>query len=187
MGHTPAMVQHGGADLANRWFDEILDLYVEVFSVPPFEWRHDESRRHSDRLSGLLLSEGFALSVASSGPILVGFAYGLSVPPEHQRGFLPDRVIRRIAGPLFHVTDFAVRHGFRGTGIGRSLHDSILRDRPEKWATLTVQPQAAIAISIYQRWGWKKVAQHSPGATGPTASLDVYARLLEAPVPSTAG
>ncbi|WP_373313112.1 GNAT family N-acetyltransferase [Streptomyces capillispiralis] len=184
MVRSAVIVRLGSADLASRWRDEITDLYVEVFSAPPFVWCDDEGCHQRNRLSRLMLTEGFTLALAVTGSTLIGFVYGAPVPSQQQRGFLPDRVVRRFAGPAFHVTDFAVRQDFRFLGVGRSLHDSILSDRSEKWATLAVQPQAGVSISIYERWGWRKIAQHHPDAEGPAPSLDIYAHRLGLSDPS---
>jgi ribosomal protein S18 acetylase RimI-like enzyme len=45
-------------------------------------------------------------------------------------------------GRTFAVIDLAVREDHRKRGIGRALLNSLLTDRPEQRATLTVQPDA---------------------------------------------
>lgn len=56
--------QIGGAALARQLFDPICDLYDEVFSVPPFFWRDDESELHRERLLGLLEDPTFGVMAA---------------------------------------------------------------------------------------------------------------------------
>ena len=78
-------VRIGGAALARPLLDSICVLYDEVFSVPPFFWRDDESELHRERLLRLLDDATFGIAVAQAGDDLVGFAYGFRVPPDTKR------------------------------------------------------------------------------------------------------
>jgi hypothetical protein len=43
--------------------------------------------------------------------------------------------------------------------IAQTLHEMLLRDRPEQRATLTVLPDALPAQRAYAKWGWRIVTQ----------------------------
>ena len=174
-------IEIGGAALARPLLDPICELYDEVFSVPPFFWRADESALHRERLLGLLDDPGFDVAVARAGDELVGFAYGFTVPPDTKRwsGLLvpvSTEVASEWPGRTFLLFDYGVRLTYRGQGIGRRLHDALLGSRPEERATLTVQPTAIDTKRIYEHWGWYQVGQVEGGATAAAPRFDVYLR-----------
>jgi ribosomal protein S18 acetylase RimI-like enzyme len=174
-------VEIGGAALARPLLDPICDLYDEVFSVPPFFWREDESQLHRERLLGLLDDPSFGVAVARLGDDLVGFAYGFAVLPDTKRwSGLLEPVSAEVAsewlGRTFLLFDYGVRPAYRDRGIGRRLHDTLLGSRPEQRATLTVQPTAIDTKRIYEHWGWYQVGQVEGGATAAAPRFDVYLR-----------
>jgi GNAT superfamily N-acetyltransferase len=174
-------VDLGAADLACSLLDPICELYDEVFSVPPFFWREDESDLHRERLLRLVEDPTFGIAVAWAGDELVGFAYGFTVPPDTKRwanltGPTPPELTEEWPGRTFLLFDFAVRRSYRGRGIGRRLHDALLGSRSEERASLSVEPPAADTKAIYEHWGWRKVAQSIGGATAAAPVFDVYVR-----------
>src|SRR5215813_2166848 len=140
-------VELGGADLAERFFDEICDAYDEVFSAPPYHWHEDESLLHQARLESLLSEQSFGIALARADEVLVGFAHGLTIRADSKRWDsiiepLPEEMVTEWPGRTFLLVDYCVRTPWRGKGIGRKLHDTLLRSRREERATLTVQPAA---------------------------------------------
>lgn len=174
-------VDLGGAQLARPLLNPICDLYDEVFSEPPFFWREDESELHRERLLGLLEDPSFGIAVIRVGVELVGFAYGFTVPPDTKRW---SRLMEPVSvqmtsewpGRTFLLFDYAVRNGYRGRGIGRTLHDALLGSRTEERATLTVQPMATDTKRIYEHWSWYQVGQVEGGPTAAAPTFDVYLR-----------
>src|SRR6266568_4292735 len=59
----------------------------------------------------------------------------------------------------FALVELLVRVRWRRQHIAQTMHDLLLKDRPEERATLTVLPEAAPAQSAYRNWGWRRVAQ----------------------------
>lgn len=174
-------VEIGGQDLARPLFDPLCAVYDEVFSVPPFFWREDESELHRQRLLGLLDDPTFGIAVTQAGDELVGFAYGFSVPPNTKRwSGLTEAASPELTGEwpgrTFLLFDYAVRASSRGRGIGRTLHDALLGSRGEERATLTVQPAAVDTKRIYEHWGWWRVGQVQGGPTAAAPVFDVYLR-----------
>jgi hypothetical protein len=171
----------GGADLGRALLDPICDLYDEVFSAPPFFWREDESQLHRERLLSLFDDPSYGLAVARTDQGLVGFAYGVAVPPDTKRWSrllepLPIQVTAEWPGRTFLLFDYAVQQSYRGRGTGRRLHDGLLGVRPEERATLTVQPIALDTRRIYEHWGWRQVGQVEGGPTAAAPMFDVYLR-----------
>jgi ribosomal protein S18 acetylase RimI-like enzyme len=62
----------------------------------------------------------------------------------------------------FALSELMVRQAYTGQHIAHALHDELLRGRAERRATLLVNPVNQTAFEIYQRWGWRKVAQLRP-------------------------
>jgi len=170
----------GTGPLGRHWYSEICTLYVETFSKAPFSWAPGEARSQAARLASMMRSQGFSVCISTTSDYLIGFAYGVAVPIP-QQGYIPEAERLFIKGPVFHLTDFAVREGCRGNGVGRRLHHMIIHTRTEAWATVTVQPQAIETATIYQRWGWRKVGAHAVGAAGLVTALDVYVRPTTGP------
>jgi hypothetical protein len=72
-----------------------------------------------------------------------------------------------------------VRASWRRQGIAATLHDLILKNRPEERATLIVLPAAIPAQEAFQKWGWRKVARTSDPRPGLPVS-DVLVTTLPA-------
>jgi len=174
-------IELGGAELARSLLDPICDLYDEAFSVPPFFWREDESRLHRERLDSLLNDPTYGIAVAFAGEELVGFAYGFMLPADTKRWSrltepLPPEITAEWPGRTFLLFDYAVRKTYRGRGIGRALHDTLLGSRAEERATLSVQPTAVDTKAIYEHWGWRSVGQSEGGPTAAAPVFDNYLR-----------
>jgi GNAT superfamily N-acetyltransferase len=141
---------------------ELRDVYAAVFSLPPY----NEGPEMADKFVGWVQEEsqhaGFDLIVAYEADRLVGFAYGYTMPPgEWWHGVDRPAPEHIKAAAKFAVMEWAVLPGRRGKGNGRRLMDDLLTNRQEPYATLTVNP-AAIARTLYERWGWRYVASTRP-------------------------
>ncbi|GAB2684069.1 GNAT family N-acetyltransferase [Nocardia thraciensis] len=62
----------------------------------------------------------------------------------------------------FALSEIMVRTEFTGRGIARALHDELLGGRPERRATLLVNPNNRRAYDTYLRWGWLRVGTLRP-------------------------
>ena len=152
-----------------------------VFSAAPFHWRSDESQLHRDRLERLLDDPTFGATLARSGDLLVGFAYGFTLAPTTTwwSGLTPPpsrAVTIERPGRTFILFDFAVRSPFRGNGVGRRLHDLLLGSRTEQRATLATQPTAVDTKKIYEHWGWHMIGQADGDALATAPLFDIYLR-----------
>jgi GNAT superfamily N-acetyltransferase len=150
---------------------ELHEMHAEVYAGPPY-LREDDAGQFERRLRVQRRQPGFVLAEARSGGYLVGYATGMPLRPSTSwwrelTTPLPEEVTAEHSGRTFALTDLLVRASWRRQGIGRVLHDLILRDRPEERATLTVLPAATPAQTAFQQWGWRKVARtrdENPGS-----------------------
>jgi GNAT superfamily N-acetyltransferase len=107
---------------------------------------------------------GFALAEARHGGYLVGYASGMPLRPSTSwwrdlTAPLPPEVTAEHPGRTFALTELLVRASWRRQGIGRELHELLLRGRPEERATVTVPPGASAAQAAFRSWGWRKLSR----------------------------
>jgi ribosomal protein S18 acetylase RimI-like enzyme len=142
---------------------ELQALHAEVFSAPPYRQPADAGE-FTRRFRVQCRQPGFVLAEARSGGYLVGYAAGMPLRPSTSwwRALttpLPDEVVTEYPGRTFSLTDVLVRAAWRRQGIGRTLHDLLLRGRREERATLVVWPEATAAQRAFQSWGWHRIAR----------------------------
>ena len=119
--------------------DEVQALQADVYGADDgaFAGRFRVQRRQP----------GFVLAEARNGGYLVGYAFGMPLRPSTSwwrqlTAPLPEEVTAEHPGRTFALADLAVRASWRRQGIGRDLHDLILRSRPEERATAVLAPAA---------------------------------------------
>ncbi len=149
---------------------ELQALHAEVYPNPPYA-RNDDAALFADRFRVQRRQPGFVLAEARHGGYLVGYAAGMPLRPSTSwwRDLttpLPGAVTTEHPGRTFALVDLLVRTSWRRQGIAATLHDLILRNRPEERATLIVLPAATPAQKAFQKWGWRKVARTSDPRRG---------------------
>jgi ribosomal protein S18 acetylase RimI-like enzyme len=170
----------GGASAERE--DELLALAAEVSGVAdaPEAARRARVRRRQP---------GFALAEARHGEYLVGYATGMPLRPSTSwwRGLttpLPPEATAEHPGRTFALTEIAVRASWRRQGIGRELHDLLLRGRGEERATALVPPGAVAAQRAFQAWGWRKAARARGDAPDAPDAPVLDVMLIDLPVPA---
>lgn len=151
------------ADACNM-LDELVGLYREVFGKPPYNYGDEHVELFRKRTGAQSRREGFALVAARDNGELVGFSFGLTMPPSAPWWTdlvteIDEEITAEPPGRTFVFIELVVREEWQGSGIATRLHDQLLRGRPEGRATLTVRPEAEAAQAAYTKWGWRKVAQ----------------------------
>lgn len=103
---------------------------------------------------------------------LVGLAFGVTLLPttrwwQNLVTPLPEELTIEHPGRTFAVVEMLVRAPWRRQHIAETMHELLLKDRPEERATLTVLPDAAPARAAYRKWGWEPLGMKRnplPGA-----------------------
>lgn len=149
---------------ALQHLDELRDLYIEVYAEPPYAWGSEYADLFVKRFEVQARQPGFALVEARRGEALVGCCFGVTLQPttpwwQHLLASLPSDVTEERPGRTFAVVELLVRTPWRRQRIAQTMHDLLLKDRPEERATLTVLPAAEPAQRAYVKWGWQRVAQ----------------------------
>ncbi len=163
--------------------DELQVLHAEVYADPPY-LRADDAAMFADRFRVQRRQPGFVLAEARHGGYLVGYAAGMPLRPSTSwwrdvTAPLPVDVITEHPGRTFALLELVVRASWRRQGIGQTLHDLILADRPEERATLTLLPTASPAQNAFATWGWRKIARTRDPGPGSSVS-DVLVTMLPA-------
>jgi GNAT superfamily N-acetyltransferase len=145
------------SDEACDLLDELLPVYVEVYSEPPYSRGPKDFEGFRSRYEQQSSMPGFELITATAAEGLAGFTYGLPfLAGRWWRGALEMPPPEVKDAPKFAIVELVVRRAYRGQGLGRKLMDTLLSQRPEKYATLLANPLAP-ARTMYERWGWRQV------------------------------
>ena len=170
---TTTTYRHLDPTQARAAIGTLKPVYAATFSEPPYNegpemaekfvsWVNDESTR-----------DGFTMWVAYQAAEPVGFSYGYTMPAgEWFRRTDRPAPPEIKAAPKFAVMEWAVRPDRRRQGVGGQLMRHLLRDRPEPWAVLTVNPAAA-AHDIYRQAGWRQIAATKPSRDWPAMAVMV--------------
>lgn len=153
---------------------ELRALHTEVYGDPPYP-HGDDVDVFPGRFRVQCRQPGFALAEARHGGYLVGYAAGMPLRPSTSwwRALttpLPAEVTTEHPGRTFALLELVVRASWRRQGVARSLHDILLRNRPEERATVAVRPAATAALTAFQGWGWHKVGRTRDGGPGAMVS-----------------
>lgn len=181
---SPRITIHlGAATTAQEHLEEIFQLYYETFSKPPYQWPKGEETAFRQRLPRLAADPTFGIATAQADDQLIGFAYGYALRPNTTwwNGFVTpvaEELTTEWEGRTFALIDFAVAEDWRGQGIGRKLHDTLLSSRHEARATLAMEPAAGEARTVYEHWGWQVVGRLRGPATDFAPEFDIMVREL---------
>jgi GNAT superfamily N-acetyltransferase len=92
-----------------------------------------------------------------------GWSLGADTAWWHGMDPEPEPEFTRDDGrPIFALSEIMVVHDWIGKGVAHALHDTLLFARPERRATLLVDPVNITAYRAYLRWGWRKVGRLRP-------------------------
>ncbi len=142
---------------------ELQAIHAQVYADPPYR-RDADAAQFADRLLVQSRQPGFVIAEARHGGYLVGYAAGMPLRSATSwwrdlTTTLPDGLTAEHPGRTFALVELLVRASWRRQGIGRTLHDLILRGRPEERATLVVAPAATAAQQAFRSWGWRRIAR----------------------------
>ncbi|WKU05626.1 GNAT family N-acetyltransferase [Micromonospora sp. HUAS LYJ1] len=146
------------ATSAVRFFTALVDLYATVYAEPPYQEGPQEVARFRESLPDEATRPGFSMIAAEDDGLLVGAAYGWTMPAGtwwSRSDQDPPPEIRDV--DKFAVLEWMVHPDRRKSGIGTELMHRLLSQRTERYATLAANPTSN-ARRIYQRTGWRQVA-----------------------------
>ena len=171
-------IELGGSAETYRDRGELIDVYRDAYDDKldnPFF--HED--RHWQRLEGYAKAPGYALAEGRIGGRMVGYGLGYRLPEGGRwwRGLMTPvdpALLEEDGSRTFALNYIMVLRDYRRRGIARQLHDALLSSRPEKRATLLVQPSNTAARTAYDHWGWYKIGDLQPFDDAP-----IYDALLK--------
>ncbi|MEU6215454.1 GNAT family N-acetyltransferase [Streptomyces sp. NPDC047023] len=125
-----------------------------------------------ERLDRHATEAGWAVVIAEAPDgVAVGYAYANTVGPG-------DRWWKRMTAPVpprftsrdtAAVKEIGVVPTWRGVGVSRQMHDALLAGRPERYATLMVNPAAGDGkvMRPYEGWGYEEIGAQQPSPDAP--------------------
>lgn len=188
-GAGDVIIEDHDSEEAGALLDVVNGLYREVFSLPPFNATEAAIQHQREYFPKVAARPGFRLTLArSSVEGHVGFGYGYVLPADSSwwGGILEpldEGFTRETGDRTFAVIDYGVLSAWRGSGVGRAVHNGLLSGAGAERATLSVRPTAVLTQAIYRHWGWRKVGHKmmDPVVTSPVFDILV---LEEIPRPS---
>jgi hypothetical protein len=165
--------------------DLLIDVYAEVYAdrlTDPFF----SVDRFAERLAAHVRAPNWAAVVGYADAEPVGYAYGATRPAGstawHGVRPRPDPELARETGRrTFFLFELMVRAPWRKTGAAATIHEELLRRRPEERVSLTVEHDHPKVRALYERWGYRAVGSVHPFPDAPL--LDVMVRTPIRPAP----
>ncbi|MFI5527595.1 GNAT family N-acetyltransferase [Kitasatospora sp. NPDC051853] len=173
--HNIEFRHHHGQE-AKEVLDDLVDVYRVVYGVEPYAGDPFFSvDSFEERLRGAMEMPGFETVTARVGGRpdgrLVGLVHGVTLPADRAwwvslgTGRPAAALAAATAQDVFWLRELMVLPSLGNRGIGRSLHDEMVRHRPERWTTLTCIHDNEPARSAYPRWGYQVIGgriRHAP-------------------------
>lgn len=145
--------------------DELAAVYRAAFTARGYDETEDEVQRLvTEQLPTHAVREGFRLVVVREAGAVRGFAYAYSGSDgqwwtEQIRASAPREVVDEWFGAHLDVVLLAVDPAAQARGLGRSLMEALLLDRPEERAVLTTyRGEDRPAPRLYRRLGFERLA-----------------------------
>lgn len=114
--------------------------------------------------------DGFRLVVLEDDGEPVAFGYGYTGErgqwwSDWVAGLAPARIVDTWVGGHFELVELAVDPSAQGQGLGARVHDLLLEDLPHERALLSTYRDDRPAPRLYQRLGWRPLADLTDDAT----------------------
>jgi GNAT superfamily N-acetyltransferase len=151
--------------------EELIDVYAEVYNVPPYIGDPFFSvQSYGDRLHAAFDMHGFETVTAHQDGRIIGYVHGVTLPADKpwwvSLGDQRPPELRNAAEEqqVFWLRELMVRPAYTNRGLGRQLHDTIIAGRAETATTLTCIIDNQPAHDAYLRWSYSIMGQikHAP-------------------------
>lgn len=164
--------RHYGAHSVEQIIGNIVSsLYIATHA----DVIHDQfysAEQFADRLRGYAKAPGFEIVIGKIEDDPVGQAFGYPLPQNARwwHGLTTPTDPETIAengSRTFALCELMVHPDWQRHGVAHSLHDELLRNRPERRATLLVREDNTAAQQAYTKWGWHRMGKLKPYPDSP--------------------
>ncbi|WP_327707356.1 GNAT family N-acetyltransferase [Streptomyces decoyicus] len=143
-------------------------IYAEVFVQPPYNETERDVSATFRRFRSQTRKAAFLAALAhTEDGEPVGMAYGY--PLTANTGWwdqltepVPEGMRREDGHRTFGLMELAVRGPWRGQGIARRLHETVLEGTDAERVLLNVHPDSKAASAAYRSWGYRKIGEARP-------------------------
>ncbi|WP_051113618.1 GNAT family N-acetyltransferase [Streptomyces davaonensis] len=150
---------------AVRAEDAFRRIYAEAFAEAPYHETEDDIAAAFRRFRALAQRPAFRAVLARSEygePI--GMAYGFPLGSDtvwwdELTEPVPDDMRREDGHRTFGLIELAVRGAWRGEGVARRLHRTLLDGVVAERVLLNVHPEGKAAAAAYRAWGYRKIGE----------------------------
>lgn len=168
--HVLAVAHYRRADF-QRIRQQLLEVYAEVYADEAATDPFFSLPRFAHRLDGHAVHPLWSCAVGEIGGEAVGYAYGRPDSQTEWREMTtvetPEVYEYGAGGAMFGLCEIMVRRPWRGAGVARTIHDDLMRERPEPRASLLVERDHPRVRTTYERWGYRAVATSRPFPDSP--------------------
>ncbi|GGY89675.1 GNAT family N-acetyltransferase [Streptomyces poonensis] len=140
-------------------------IYAEAFAEPPYNETEDDVAAAFRRFPAQAGNRTFRATLARSvDGEPVGVAYGHLLAPDtgwwdELTDPVPDDMRREDGHRTFGLMELAVRGPWRGQGVARRLHETLLDGIGAERVLLNVHPDSKAASAAYRAWGYRKIGE----------------------------
>ncbi|MFE1171659.1 GNAT family N-acetyltransferase [Streptomyces sp. NPDC058773] len=176
---APVKLQHYAAlpGVRQKLIDLYTDVRAELLHLP--NYRADVFAERLDRHAA---EPGWQSVIAYAGNAAIGYAYANTIQPDDRWWARMSTPVPALytAAPAVAVKEIGVTTPWRGRGVARCIHDALLANRSERYATLMVNPAAGDGKvqRLYEGWGYAVIGEVQPSPESPV--LTCMARSVRA-------
>ena len=158
-------VDRYGAAAARAMKDELVAVHADA-RAELLDQSFYAPDRFAERLEEHVADPNFELVTGRAAGLLVGYAYGSSLPIDtwwwsHLEGVENPELTRETGSRTFWLRELLVRKSYQRRGFAHRLHDAVLAERHEERAALFVRADNPARL-LYRKWGWSVVGYLPP-------------------------
>jgi GNAT superfamily N-acetyltransferase len=166
----PLQVRHHTATEAATLTDDLVAVHLDARAGlvdQPFY----SAEGFAERLGEHLTDPNFELVAGHAAGLMVGYAYGGSLPADtwwwsHLEGVADPELTHETGSRTFWLRELLVCKAYQHRGYAHQLHDALLARRPEERAALFVRIDNPARL-FYRRWGWSLTGHLPPQQDSP--------------------
>lgn len=176
--------EHYDGDTAPAILDSVINPLYEATHAEKLANPFYTTERFAERVTGYMRAPGFGLVIAHGDGKPIGLAFGYTLPVDARwwTGLttpVDQGLIEETGSRTFAVNEIMTLPEYQRQHVARDTHRELLRVRQEERATLLVDEANAPAITAYERWGYRKIANLRPFPDSPNFA----AMVLPLPIP----
>ncbi|MDO0917443.1 GNAT family N-acetyltransferase [Streptomyces sp. DT2A-34] len=147
-------------------------IYAEAFAEPPYNETEDDVAAAFHRFPVQARNPTFRAALArTEDGEPIGMACGYLLGPDtvwwdELTEPVPDDMRREDGHRTFGLMELAVRGPWRGQGVARRLHKTLLDAVGAERVLLNVHPASKAASTAYRVWGYRKIGEARPWGEG---------------------